>query len=290
MMKRPQMPTYRDLVIHILRAVDSAGGSAQRPEIRDLVAQNFPDELVEVAYESRPTKSVLLDRVDWGTSCAKLIGALDSPRRGFFIMSPIGQHLLSLDEADANDQIRDLDLAYRASRRERSGEQEDSDAAPVDEDEADERWKEDLLARLHQLSPEGFERFVIALMKTFEMTLEHVGGSGDEGIDGIGLAPLSPVLSTRVAIQAKRYDPQRATVSRDAVALFQRDAATKGAERAILVTLGRFTKPAKEAAVATTPTVELIDGDRLCDLIRDQEFGVQVQPVVQASWFDRFEP
>lgn len=41
----------------------------------------------------------------------------------------------------------------------------------------------------------------------FGMELTRVGGSGDEGIDGIGLAPLSPVLSSRVAVQAKRYEP-----------------------------------------------------------------------------------
>jgi hypothetical protein len=46
-------------------------------------------------------------------------------------------------------------------------------------------------------------------------------------IDGIGLAPISAVLSSRVAVQAKRYDPT-ATIGRDVVALFQRDAVASG--------------------------------------------------------------
>jgi restriction system protein len=101
-------------------------------------------------------------------------------------------------------------------------------------------------------------------------------------------APLSPVLSSRVAIQAKRYDPTT-SISRDVVALFQRDASAAGAERAVLVTLGRFTEPARRAATAATPTVDLIDGDTLCDLVRQQEIGIRIAPQVIEEWFDRFD-
>ena len=45
------------------------------------------------------------------------------------------------------------------------------------------------------------------LLRTFGIELTRAGGVGDEGIDGIGLAPISAVLSSRVAMQAKRYDP-----------------------------------------------------------------------------------
>jgi len=288
-MANHEMPTYRELVLPVLRAVENAGGSAQRTEMEDLVSEMFPDALLDVTYPNRPNKSVLLDRVGWGKSCAKLIGALDSPRQAFFVLTELGRELLSMDSEDAYAKIRELDINYRASRRAAKHSTSDEEVLIDEEEEVEGEWREQLLGRLHQLSPEGFERFVIALMKTFEMTLEHVGGSGDEGIDGIGLAPLSPVLSTRVAIQAKRYNPEKAAVSRDAVALFQRDAATKGAERAIMITLGRFTKPARDAAVATTPMVELIDGERLCDLVRQQEFGIRIQPVVDAGWFNRFD-
>jgi restriction system protein len=73
------------------------------------------------------------------------------------------------------------------------------------------------------------------------------------------------------------------------VALFQRDAQTKGAERAILVTLGKFSEPARKAAIASSPTVDLIDGERLSDLILKQEIGVRLSPQVNEAWFDRFD-
>lgn len=112
--------------------------------------------------------------------------------------------------------------------------------------------------------------------------------AADKGIDGIGLAPMGPVLFSRVAVQAKRYDPSTA-IGRDVVALFQRDASAAGAERAVLVTLGRFTAAARKAATTATPTVNLIDGERLCELAERQGIGVQSVPAVSESWFDRFD-
>lgn len=151
-------------------------------------------------------------------------------------------------------------------------------------------WKVQLLDHLHRLTPEGFEKFVLYLLRRYGLELTHIGGSGDEGIDGIGTAPLSPVLSSRVAVQVKRYAPNGKPIGRDTVALFQRDAQTKGAERAIPVTLSRFTDPARKAAASSTPTVDLISGDRLADLIRDDgNSGVSLQPTVDEKWFNKFD-
>jgi restriction system protein len=80
-------------------------------------------------------------------------------------------------------------------------------------------------------------------------------------------------------VQVKRYDPQSRPIGREVVALFQRDAQTKGAERAILVTLGKFSEPAGKAASVATPTVDLIDGERLAVLVLDREVGVRREPL-----------
>ena len=87
--------------------------------------------------------------------------------------------------------------------------------------------------------------------------------------------PSSEVMSATVAVQAKRREPS-ARVGRDAVALLQRDASNAGAERAIMVTSGKFTRGAQRAARETTPTVHLIDGPELCDLMHKRQIGVIV--------------
>lgn len=301
------MPTHQQLVVHVIQAVIELGGSAKSKEIVEHVIDTYPhaDELLKATYPSNGV-SVFADRIAWARSTAKLIGALEQPSRGMYLTNEFGEKLLKMSAEESLSIVKDREREYaRENRLRRSTESSSTDdsepstdsskdelraAIDTEAKETDDDWKTQLLTRLHKLSPEGFEKFVLYLLRKYGLELTHVGGSGDEGIDGIGTAPLSPVLSSRVAVQVKRYAPTGSPIGRETVALFQRDALTKGAERAILVTLGRFTEPARKAATSSTPTVDLINGDRLADLIReDGESGVTMQPKVNESWFNKFE-
>src|SRR5699024_3348580 len=257
------MPTHQQLVLPVLHSLSELGGSAKSREILDHVTESYPDSerLMEMMYPKNPDQHVFLHRAAFGRSLAKRIGALEQPSRGMYLLTSLGKQLLASPEEQALKQVYELQREYnRRQRRENSAtnttdplaDTEDIEAADtqvqqnaeVDEDDPGTTWKAHLLKRLHQLSPEGFEKFVVYLLRRYGLELTRIGGSGDEGIDGIGTAPLSPVLSSRVAIQVKRYEPNGKPIGRETVALFQRDAQTKGAERAILVTLSRFTAPA----------------------------------------------
>ncbi|MGP5558521.1 restriction endonuclease [Corynebacterium flavescens] len=138
-----------------------------------------------------------------------------------YLITKLGEGLLQLPEEKALEKVRDLDRDYYRQQRQRklsdsaqnsSRQIEDSQpSAEVladtesDKDATGSEWKAQLLDRLHRLSPEGFEKFVLYLLRRYGLQLTHMGGSGDEGIDGIGTTPLSPVLSSRVAVQVKRY-------------------------------------------------------------------------------------
>ena len=309
MVNTDDLPAYSDLILPTVRAVAELGGSATAREITTRVLEDLAptDEVLAVAPASRPESSVYLERVQWARSYAKLIGALESPKRGVFLVTALGKELLAMPADEGQRRAVELDREFRRNRPKRV---KDKATAPVpvnadevgddiDEEESilaaeqdvpvAERWQDVLLARLHRLSPDGFEKFVLYLLRLYGLELERVGGSGDEGIDGIGTAPLSPVLSSRVAVQVKRYDPNGKPVGREVVALFQRDAQTKGAERAILVTLGKFTEPARKAAIVTAPTVDLIDGERLATLVNEQKLGLRSVIQVDGDWFNRFE-
>lgn len=308
-----ELPAYSDLILPTVRAVVTLGGSATAREVTSQVVADLSpaDEMLAVAHESRPDASVLMERIQWARSYAKLIGALESPKRGVFLVTPLGKELIDLAPDEGQRRTLELDREYRRNRPKRAKEltvepisadpEEAAAAAEEAEEEAtliraqetgnapEQRWQDVLLARLHRLHPDAFEEFVLYLLRLYGLELERVGGSGDEGIDGIGTAPISPVLSSRVAVQVKRFNPEGKSVGREVVALFQRDAQTKGAERAILVTLGKFSEPARRAAIATSPTVDLIDGDRLANLVRDQKLGVRSVLRVEPEWFDRFD-
>ena len=306
-MHSEDLPAYSDLIVPTVRAVISLGGSATAREVTSQVVEdlNPSEEMLAVTQPNRPDRSVLMERIHWARSYAKLIGALESPKRGVFLVTPLGKELASLPADDGHSRALELDREFRRTRRQKrqaqlpptpadaeAQEVEDEDEAVIREVETGEeaqKWQDVLLARLHRLSPDSFEEFVLYLLRLYGLELERVGGSGDEGVDGIGTAPLSPVLSSRVAVQVKRFDPTGRPIGREVVALFQRDAQTKGAERAILVTLGKFSQPARRAAIVTSPTVDLIDGDKLAELVREKNVGIRSVIRVQEEWFDRFE-
>lgn len=58
--------------------------------------------------------------------------------------------------------------------------------------------------------------------------------------------------------------------------------------RAIIVTLARFTEPARKAATSLSPTVDLIDGGKITELIREKGFGIKTETRVDLEWFNRF--
>ena len=286
-------PTYRSLMLPVMRAVVRLGGSASTRQLYDETRATIDPEgrWDGIAYASGELK--IINRIAWAMNYCKRGGLLDSPRRALYLITDEGARVAGLSDAEASGPLEE---AYRVSQRtfapkkdaagsERDAEEPD-DGAPVDGED----WQGPLLAELYALSPVAFERYVLHLLRVYGMELKHVGGPGDGGLDGIGTAPVGDLLSVTVAVQAKRYDPAK-SVGRDVVALFQRDAQARGAERAVLVTLGTFTSGADEASQAVIPTVELIDGARLCDLIaaKGEQAGVQVTYRATPGFLDRFE-
>ena len=62
-------------------------------------------------------------------------------------------------------------------------------------------------------------------------------------------------------------------------------------DKGLLITTGTFTPDAKrEATRDGAPAIDLIDGDQLCDLLKQLKLGVRTEMVekmtVEPSWFD----
>lgn len=194
-----ELPAYSDLILPTVRAVMKLGGSATAREVTSQVLEDLAptDAMLAVSQPNRPESSVLMERIQWARSYAKLIGALESPKRAVFLVTPLGKELASMPEEEGQRRTLALDREFRRNRAKRpkttpapapiDAEQAESD----DEDEAvlraeesgtePERWQAVLLARLHQLSPDGFEEFVLYLLRLYGLELERVGGTGTKG-------------------------------------------------------------------------------------------------------------
>ena len=113
------------------------------------------------------------------------------------------------------------------------------------------------------------------------------GRSGDQGIDGHGTLKINALVSFRVLFQCKRY---KGSVSPSEVRDF-RGAIQGRADKGIILTTGTFTVEArKEASRDGAPAIELIDGEKLVDMLENLELGLK--PVagfeVDETFFNEF--
>ncbi len=79
------------------------------------------------------------------------------------------------------------------------------------------------------------------------------------------------LVSFPVFFQCKRY---KGSVTPDKVRDFRGAMAGRG-DKGLLITTGTFTSEAKEATRDGAPPIDLIDGERLCDLLKEHQLGVR---------------
>lgn len=289
MAETPYLPPYHELMWPVLNALKELGGSGTVQEIYDHVIEN---EHFSEAQQSVPTRdgrmSQIAYRLHWARTHLKGIGAISNSARGVWAITDKGQKM-SLEQVQSeNKKWRAEIRAARLKRREKGNYSEPG--PPTDEDES--TWKDLLIDRLMALPPHGFERLAQRLLREAGfVNVAVTGRSGDGGLDGVGVYRLS-LVSFPLYFQCKRY---RGTVRANAVRDFRGAMVGRG-EKGLLITTGSFTKDAaNEASRDGAPPVELIDGDRFCDLLRDYGLGVVVTRRVEEdvnldpSFFAKFE-
>jgi restriction system protein len=95
------------------------------------------------------------------------------------------------------------------------------------------------------------------------------------------------LLSFQVLFQCKRY---QGSVGAGVIRDF-RGAMVGRSDKGLVITTGTFTPEAKrEATRDGAPAIDLIDGDQLCNLLKQLKLGVRTEMVekmtVESEWFD----
>ncbi|MEX2552771.1 MAG: Mrr restriction system protein, partial [Actinomycetota bacterium] len=243
--------------------------------------EQFPEELQEVPHGDG-RMSELEYRLHWARTHLKGIGAMENSSRGVWAVTDKGQSL-------TEDRMHVETKAWRAQLRVKSQAREEAEDS--DEDVVT-SWKDQLVVRLLQLPPAGFERLAQRVLREAGfVNVEVTGRTGDGGIDGVGTYRLS-LVSFPVFFQCKRY---KGSITAGTVRDFRGAMVGRG-EKGLLITTGSFTRDAqREATRDGAPPVELIDGDRLCDLLKEQRLGVAVTErieedvVVLPDFFQEFD-
>jgi len=291
---------YHELLWPTLTAASELGGSGSIGEIAEAVVQRerFTEDQQAVLHNDGPQTEIEY-RLAWARTYLKGMGLLTNSKRGVWTLTDGGTALLTdphLTDVDRRQLIRELHGKYLTQMREaqkarrqrppRDGTPGGDPTGSASDETAD--WKQTLLEAVMAAPPDKFERLAKRLLREAGFISATVTGrSGDGGIDGLGVYRLS-LVSFPVFYQCKRY---RGSVSSGAVRDFRGAMAGRG-DKGLLITTGSFTADAKaEATRDGAPPVDLIDGDRLCDLLKEYELGVrtavrQVEDVtVDASYF-----
>lgn len=267
---RVTIPSYKDLLWPTLRAVRAMGGSGTIEEIveRVIEQEGFTEDQQGVPHLDGGRSSEIEYRLAWARTYLKGIGALDNSKRGVWSTTELGRSMTEADVAKRHAQyVAHLRELRKDKRRHKPDLAEDADDSSELGD-----WKEQLLGKVLALEPNQFERLARRMLREAGFISATVTGrTGDGGIDGIGVYRLS-LVSFPVFFQCKRY---KGSVRSSAIRDFRGAMAGRG-DKGLLITTGHFTPDAKQEATRDgAPPVDLIDGDRLCDLLREYELGVR---------------
>jgi restriction system protein len=281
-----EIPPYGELLWPTLQAVARLGGSGAIEEIVEEVlnGEQFSERHQAVLHGDGPQTEIEY-RLAWARSYLKGMDLLINSARGVWSLTEQGR---VADRQKVEKLHRSYVLKLREDRRRRQ--QEGLGRTEQDTNDTDQSsWRDELLGVLMRLSADAFERLTQRLLREAGFINTTVTGrSGDGGIDGVGVYRMS-LVSFPVFFQCKRYS---GSVGASAVRDFRGAMAGRG-EKGLLVTTGTFTGDAKaEATRDGAPPVDLIDGQRLCDLLKEYDLGVtttvrQVEDIsIDSSFFD----
>jgi restriction system protein len=158
----------------------------------------------------------------------------------------------------------------------------------------EENWKERVIDVItDNLSPAAFERLIQRLLREKGFTqVEVTGKTGDGGIDGRGIARINGILSFHIIFQCKRYKGTSKVSSKD-IRDF-RGAMVGRTDKGLFITTASFTRDAiAEATRDGAPTIDLMDGDKLAEKLKELRLGLKVELKesvrVDEDWFKNFE-
>ena len=273
----------------LLDALRGLGGSGTPDEVVERIAEDLklPDD---VQNELLPSgESRYRNQVAWARFYLVREGLLDSSKRGVWNLTERGRSVM-LTPGQAREIFLKWVKIFQKQRRAKASKAEPTEEVVAEGTGATSTdYRNAILNVLLKIPAAGFERLCQRLLREAGFTQVVVTGStGDGGIDGYGTLSINPLVSFKVLFQCKRYTK---SVAPSHVRDF-RGAMAGRADKGIILTTGTFTAEARrESSRDGVPPIELIDGEKLVDMLEQLELGLR--PVktyeVDHTFFKEFE-
>jgi restriction system protein len=285
------MGNFEYYFIPVLASLKRNGKMHRRENMDDVaVAENLTPE--ELALKTPKGTSIYRSRVHWAQAFLAQAGAVNRPQRGYLEITERGMELLEKNpEGFKAKKFREFaDYANAWGRRNSSDgqsneliETQDSEITPQERiesavSEIESALAADIVQRVRNLSPKFLEVVVLELLHAMgygasESSIEHVGGPGDEGVDGV--IHQDTLGLQRIYVQAKRYKAEN-SIGRPDIQKFVGALAGQGANGGVFITTSSFSADAKDyASKNLNARVVLIDGAEFGLLMVRHGIGVQ---------------
>jgi len=291
----PDLPGMMLVTVEALKAI---GGSATIQELDEKAAEIEGVSEEEQSFMMSGTNSNqprLNYYLAWARTYLKRGRVLENSARGVWALTEGGSRISQYAEAKeifekVSEEEKERAKARRRKKNSSESARPEKDTVSPDSEELGSpdtaTWKDRLLEVLRSMDPSAFERLAQRLLREAGFTKVEVRGkSGDGGIDGVGVLRVN-LISFQVFFQCKRY---KGSVGASDIRDF-RGAMMGRADKGLFITTGTFTAQASDEATRDGATaIDLIDGTRLCELLKDNRLGLRTEMVesveVDADWF-----
>lgn len=284
------LPTFDELLVPTVKALIELGGSGTIEEINSKVYEiaHLTDDILQIPHGDKGTTSEVDYRIAWSRTYLKKFGLLENSSRGIWALSKAEIDVSKLDHIEIVKTVREQDKLSQPKTKSPKSKDEQLEEEVTEEVDSTDVWKEKLLNILYDITPAAFERLAQRLLRESGFfQVEVTGKAGDGGIDGKGIVRVSGLLSFHVIFQCKRY---KGSVSPSQIRDF-RGAMQGRADKGLIITTGTFTRDAiKEATRDGAPPIDLIDGEILCEKLKELKLGVDTKLTesieIKNDWFN----
>ena len=266
-------PNFQGMMLANVLALKALGGTGHIYDIARVVVELGLVDADQQLYRMPNDKTTKLKYyLGWGRTYLRYAGALESIKRGTWALTNAGKQIDNLQHAQTAYNEYTAILAQRnAEEQEPAGEEEPVIQAEINPDDV--VWKVPLLGILQNMEYDVFERLCHNLLDTMgfiDVDVNFKKGA-DGGVDGVGFWR-DKLLTRKIYFQCKRW---RYNVGSPQIRDF-RGALDGRTNQGLFFTTSQFTDPAKDEAIRDgTILIDLIDGDRLCDLLKETNLGFQ---------------
>lgn len=285
-MANRQIETENKAMKEILIAMHNLGGQVTRKQVLQELRDSsdvFSEKEIDATRTSKKSGKIYHPfqwKFNFAVKHLILAGYIETENGRDLELSKKGRNV-DINDFDADRDVRSISESKMPHHKmQNKVEQVAINLTSNEQDESEEieePWRRQLLDALMKMNPKKFELFCRGLLTKMGIDVDEEKGVqyvADGGIDGFGYVRSDDYRTTRVALQAKRWQGK---VSAPEIDKFRGAMDKFNAEFGIFITNSDFTREAVKTSREGTRIITLINGDQICDLVA--KYNYYVEPV-----------